>query len=412
MTPTLADYRTANAAVRNAPGGPARDDAKMAAQRLRRGIYQDCARQTLARRLDPARNADDEAMLWFWFNHFNVYWVKDLVGAALPSYLDDAIRPHLHGRFRDLLLAVITHPAMLVYLDNSRNVKGRVNENLARELLELHTLGVDGGYTQVDVQQTARLLTGFGLRPLNPVQWPPRIAAQVRSHEEFLFDPRHHDFSKKTVLGRQIKGQGYPEVETLVDMLAQHPATGRHLARRLCLYRLGDVVSPNVEDAVAAAYLESGGRLDTTIAAVDAARNKAAIPRGRTFKDPMKWLLGGVMLLADGQAVVDPDPLLNWLRMLGQPLFNRSTPDGYSLRGADWLSAGQLAQRFELARGIVAALPRLVGTEVDLDVILQSRGIRAILDDLGDASWATVEATDAAAERLALMLASPEFMYT
>jgi hypothetical protein len=123
MTPTLAGYRSASAAIRSAPEGPARDALRQAAQRVRRTIYEDCAGQTLARRLDPARNADDESMLWSWFNHFNVYWLKDLVGAALPSYLDDAIRPHLHGRFRDLLLAVITHPAMLVYLDNFRNIK-------------------------------------------------------------------------------------------------------------------------------------------------------------------------------------------------------------------------------------------------------------------------------------------------
>jgi len=411
MTPTLADYRNASAVVGNAPDGPARVTLRQVAQRLRRTIYEDCARQTLARRLDPERNADDESMLWFWFNHFNVDWRKDLVGAALPSYLDGAIRPHLHGLFCDLLLAVITHPAMLVYLDNSRNVKGRINENLARELLELHTLGVDGGYTQVDVQQTARLLTGFGVRPLKPVRWPPRIAPQVRAHDEFLFDPRRHDFGAKTVLGRRIEDQGYPEVETLVDILAQHPATARHLARRLCLYRLGDAVPAKVEDAVAAAYLESGGRLNTTIAAVDAARNNAAGPRGHTFKDPMKWLLGGVTLLADGHAVTDPGPLLRWLKVLGQPLFARSTPDGYNLRGAEWLSAGQLAQRFELARGIVEALPRLLGTEVDLDIVLQSRGVRAIVDGLGDASWATIEASDSAAERLALLLASPEFMY-
>jgi uncharacterized protein (DUF1800 family) len=350
-------------------------------------------------------------MLWFWFNHFNVYWRKDLVGAALPSYLDGAIRPRLHGRFRDLLLAAITHPAMLVYLDNSRNIKDRLNENLARELLELHTLGVDGGYTQDDVQQTARVLTGFGLRPLKPVRWPRRMAAQVREDGEFLFDPRRHDFGPKMVLGQRIEGQGYPEIEALADMLAQHPATARHLARRLCLYRLGDAVPAGAEDAVASAYLQSGGRLDATIAAVNAARNGGTVPMGRTFKDPMKWLLGGVGMLADGHAVTDAAPLLRWLRLLGQPMFDRSTPDGYSLRGADWVSAGQLAQRFELARGIVAAVPRLVGTDLNLDVIWNSQGVRVLEDGLGDASWASIQGSESAAERLALLLASPEFMY-
>lgn len=411
MTPTLADYRTAQAATQSTPEGPARVAARQAAQRLRRTIYEDCARQTLTRRLDPARNADDEAMLWFWFNHFNVYWRKDLVGAALPSYLDGAIRPHLHGRFRDLLLVTLTHPAMLVYLDNSRNFKNRLNENLAREVLELHTLGVEGGYTQNDVQETARILTGFGLRPLKPVRWPKRIASQVREDGEFLFDPRRHDFGKKKVLGQSIDGQGYPEIETLADMLAQHPATAHHLARKLCLYRLGDFVPKAVEEAVARAYLESGGRLDPTIAAINAARDGGTVPTGRTFKDPMKWLLGGVLLLADGHAVTDAVPLVRWLRLLGQPLFDRTTPDGYSLRGSEWLSAGQLAQRFELARAIVGALPRLLGTEPDLDVIWKGPGVRAIEGRLSDASWASIEGSESAAERLALVLASPEFMY-
>lgn len=415
MTPTLSDYRNAVAAVGIASDAASRRIAVKAATRLRRTIYEDCAKQTLARRLDPSRDAARESMVWFWFNHFNVYWQKNLVGAALPSYVDEAIRPNVYGRFRDLLLAATTHPAMLTYLDNVRNVDGRINENLARELLELHTLGVDGGYTQADVQETARLLTGFGLRPVGKkIGLPPRAGTPQHERGEFLFDPRRHDFGAKLVLGKRIEGQGYAEIEVLVDMLATHPSTARHLARRLCMYRLGDAVPAAVERVVATAYLGSGGRLDTMTAAIDTAREGNAAPAGRTFKDPMKWLLDAMVLLAGHRPVADVALVQRWLGLLGQPLFGRATPDGYSLRGTDWVSAGQLAQRFELAQEIVAMLPRLLGTSagsVQWVAVLESPGVRALESRLGRTSRVNVEAADSPADRLALLLASPEFMY-
>lgn len=414
MTPTLLDYRIALTARGDASDAAARRAATQAAQRLRTTIYGDCSRQTLERRLDPARNADDESMLWFWFNHFNVYWKKGLVGAALPSYLDEALRPHLHGRFRDVLLAATTHPAMLSYLDNVRNVDGRLNENLARELLELHTLGVDGGYTQTDVQETARLLTGFGLRPVH--RSGPRAPTDRRAVErgEFLFEPGHHDFGAKTILGQRIEGKGYAEIEVLADMLALHPATARHLARQVCLYRLGDAVPPGVEAAAAQAYLDSGGKLDALVGATVAASRATGAAAAGSFKDPMRWLIGGVALLADGRPVTDATPLARWLGVLGQPLFGRTTPDGYSMRGADWVSAGQLTQRFELAQDIVASLPRLLGPSagtVDLQAVAASAGVRALQATLGPKSRASIDAASVPAERLALLLASPEFMY-
>lgn len=409
MTSGLVEYRRSVAAAAAARGEPARRAAILESQRLRRTIYESSAQQMLVRRLDPKQDADSGSQLWFWFNHFNVFWQKGLVGAALPEYLDEALQPHLDGRFRDLLLGVVTHPAMLFYLDNVSNAEGRINENLARELLELHTLGVDGGYTQADVRATALVLTGFGLRPLRPVEWPAREETLKRERGEFLFDPRRHDFSRKRILDQAVDGSGYDEIESLVDLLALQPATARHLARRLCRYHLGDGVPEAVWQGVAAAYLDSGGRLDVTQAAIAAAR--ADVPPGTSFKDPMHWLLDGVALLAAGQPLADARPLLRWLALLGQPLFGRSTPDGYSLDGQDWISSGQLAQRLELAQEIVAARTRLFAAPASPDAVLSSAPALRLADSLGSASRAAFDVADTPQDRLAMLLASPEFMY-
>ena len=175
---TLADYRKRRIGA-NRLQGEARRQEKLSASRRRLEIVRAYTEMSLERSLRTGPD-DRELLAWFWFNHFNVFWRKGLVGAALPSYVDEAIRPNILGKFRDLLLATMLHPAMLVYLDNERNIANKINENYARELLELHTLGVDGGYAQADVQEVARLLTGFGLRPLRPVKWSPKQQALVR----------------------------------------------------------------------------------------------------------------------------------------------------------------------------------------------------------------------------------------
>lgn len=348
------------------------------------------------------------ALVWFWFNHFNVFWQKDLVGVALPDYVDSAIRPNLHGRFRDLLLATMTHPAMLVYLDNAQNVAGRINENYARELLELHTLGVDGGYSQSDVRETARVLTGLGLRPLKPVRTPPHLLPLIRESGEFRFDPAKHERGAKTVLGQRIEGQGFDEVEVLVDLLVSHPATARHVAGRLCRYFLGDDVTTAAVDRAAAVFAGSGGDLAKTYAVI-----KEFVPsrKGRTFKDPYRWVLSAVRLLIADSPLQNARVVSRWLNLLGEPLFGCRTPDGYSLEAQDWVGAGQVTQRFDLAREMVQVLPRLSERPLSAKAVLEGAPARAVLDSLGPNSRAAVTKAASDGERLALLLASPEFMY-
>jgi len=403
----LSEYRRRRAAANRLQGEERRQE-KLASLRARNELVRDFVALSLRRSLRSAGD-DRDALGWFWFNHFNVFWGKGLVGAALPSYVEDAIRPNALEQFRDLLLATMLHPAMLVYLDNERNTVGKTNENYARELLELHTLGVNGGYSQADVQETARVLTGFGLRSLRPIKWSAKEQGLVVERGEFLFNPRGHDFGDKRVLGQTIAGAGYSEAETLADLLVAHPATARHVAGRLCLFLVGDEPPQGVVDAAAKTFTSTRGNIASTVATIREAAKQDAGP-SRSFKDPYRWVLSSLTLLAGGRAIEDVRPVMRWLRALGEPLYGCTTPDGYNLSGKHWLSAGQLTQRFEIAREMVGVLPRLLGQPVGCKDLLASDGVKRLVAQLGGPSSAALAAAPPC-ERLALMLSSPEFMY-
>src|SRR3954463_11185006 len=186
---------------------------------------QSLARETQARMLLRAiysPNQLEEHVSWFWLNHFNVFQYKGPLRALVADYEERAIRPHALGRFRDLLGATACHPAMLIYLDNARNSAGRLNENYARELMELHTLGVDGGYSQRDVEALAHILTGWSL--------------ELGNGELSRFYPRRHDFADKVFLGTVVKGRGAAELDQALDLLARHPSTARFVSRKLALF--------------------------------------------------------------------------------------------------------------------------------------------------------------------------------
>lgn len=406
----IAEHRNRQMALPSIRDEAERRSAGLALQKQRHEWVQAFAQQTL-RRSVAAETAETESLVWFWFNHFNVYAEKSVVGALLADYVETAIRPHVHGSFRDMVLATLTHPAMLVYLDNARNAAGQINENQARELLELHTLGVQAGYSQADVQEVARVLTGVGLRPLRTKALPRDLQAQARAQGELYFDPARHDFGDKQVLGRRIRGEGFRELEVLADLLAAHPATARRVAHKLCVYLVGDEPPAGLVEQAATAFTASGGDLRRTVAAVQrGARELQQQPP--SFKTPYRYVLDAVQLLAGGQPVENTLPLVRWLAALGQPLFRCSTPDGYSLLGRDWLSAGQLTQRFELARTMVDALPRLMGEPpAAAPAPGRNPAVQALEERLGARSRQVLAQATGPAERLALLLSCPEFMY-
>ena len=295
-----------------------------------------------------------ERLTWFWFNRFNVHAAKGVIRAEIGDYVDTALRPHALGRFRDLLGATLRHPAMLHYLDNFANVAGHINENYARELMELHTMGVGSGYGQADVEALARILTGVGVLPRREPTNPKlaRRDAFVRDGL-FLFNPNRHDDGDKVFLGHPIKGGGLGEVEEALDIIARHPATARNVTRALATYYLGRPP----DDALAAKLADTFTRTDGDIAAVmdSLARNPAFAQAGSDrFKDPMRFVLSALRMAYDGRVIRNTGPVLGWLNRLGEGLFNRTTPDGYPIDRASWSGPGQLAARFEVARQIGA----------------------------------------------------------
>src|SRR3954466_8356578 len=280
------------------------------------------AREAAARTLLRALYSPDqlqEEMTWFWMNHFSVFQGKANVRALVGDYEERAIRPHALGRFGELLGAVARHPAMLVYLDNSRNAVGRLNENYARELMELHTLGVKGGYTQADVQELARVLTGFHV-----------------NEGEFSFYPRRHDFGQKTLLGRPIRSSGERELREALDLLASHPSTSRFVSRKLAVHFVADDPPEALVERMARAFRASEGDLAQTLRAMfESPELRASL--GGKFKDPLHYMVSAVRFAAEDQVIPREgvERMINALAAMGQPLYGRPTPDGYPLPRGD-----------------------------------------------------------------------------
>lgn len=347
--------RAADAAADPQRKKAARQAFKQAANEL---AHQAATRHVLRAIYSPAQLR--EQMTWFWLNHFNVYSRKHALGALVGDYEDRAIRPHALGRFRDLLGATLHHPAMLLYLDNARNAAGQINENYARELMELHTLGVDGGYTQRDVQELARVLTGVGVLPLEREKAARTHAVQVDGL--FAYYPRRHDNGDKHILGHTINGRGYPEVEEVLDMLARHPATAHNLSRQLAQYFVSDAPSPALVDAMTQTYLRTDGDIAAVLATMFAAPEFNA-SLGHKFKDPMHYIVSAARQGYAGRNIVNADPLLKALQRLGEPLYGHQTPDGYALDMAAWASPGQMTARFDVAQTMGGPMPALLQSD-------------------------------------------------
>ncbi|MER2194049.1 DUF1800 domain-containing protein [Methylobacterium brachiatum] len=330
-------------------------EARKAAQSAFQAALNDAARNAASAWVLRALYSPDqlrERLTWFWFNRLNVHQGKSTLRAAVGDYVDTAIRPHVLGRFRDLLMASLRHPAMLRYLDNDANAAGHINENYAREIMELHTMGVGSGYSQADVEALARILTGVGidLKPESPKLRPEHAADFIRDGL-FEFNPNRHDYGDKTFLGTRIRGRGWPEVEEALDLIARHPATASSVSRALATYVMGQAP----DDALVARLAAIFTRTDGDIAAVmDALIRDPAFATAQTsaFKDPVRYVFSALRMAYDERVILNTGPVLGWLNRLGEGLFNRSTPDGYALDAAAWSGPGQLTTRFEIARQI------------------------------------------------------------
>jgi uncharacterized protein (DUF1800 family) len=332
-------------------------ELKKAAQQAYQQEMNDLARKAAARVILRALYAPEqlrERMVWFWFNHFNVHQYKSNVRVLVGDYVDHAVRPHALGRFRELLAATLRHPAMLRYLDNADNAVGHINENYAREIMELHTMGVGSGYTQGDVEELARVLTGVGidLKPDSP-RLKPELQPQLVRDGLFEFNPARHDYGDKTFLGHPIKGRGLAEVDEALDMLSRHAATAAYVSRKIATYFVADTPPQPLVQQMTETFQKTDGDIAAVLSTMTRAPEfAAALAKGGKLKDPVHYVLSAVRLAYDGKVVLNTLPVQNWLNRLGEGLFNRATPDGYSVLSSAWNGPGQMMVRFEIARQI------------------------------------------------------------
>jgi uncharacterized protein (DUF1800 family) len=416
-----------------------------------RQVFTDLAQQKILRAVYSERQLN-EVVVDFWFNHFNVFAGKGLTRNYLTAYERDAIRPHVLGKFRDLLEATAKSPAMLFYLDNWQsaapegartavpNTANRVsapnprrpfgrpgqigmpprqrtvadlppkaqnkrprglNENYARELMELHTLGVDGGYTQKDVQEVARAFTGWTI-------------ANPRQGGGFVFDPRMHDDGEKIVLGHKIKaGGGEHDGEEVLDILASHPSTAHFVATKLVRRFVSDQPPQSLVDRAAERFRETKGDMREVVRTIVTSREFFAPEAYRAkVKTPFEFVASA--LRATQADSINAMPLVQTLRELGMAPYQCQPPTGYADRADAWVNTGALLNRMNFAVALTEGRVRGVRAPVSAD----SETIEAARDEIvdrvlaGDLSSATRETVGKASRRsqaIALLLGSPEF---
>jgi uncharacterized protein (DUF1800 family) len=342
-------------------------DARRAANR----VVQDVQIVRVAR-AEMSHRELQEVMTDFWLNHFSVY---DRKGGPmryyLPSFDRDVIRPHALGKFRDLLGAVAKSPAMLFYLDNwesaadsteptlaprpggaarPRRRESGLNENYGRELLELHTLGVDGGYTQQDVINVARALTGWSI-------------ARPEEGSGFRFRPRFHDAGEKVVLGHVLPaGRGIEDGEDVLDILARHPSTARYIARKLCQRFAGDAPPPDLVARAAETFTRTDGDIRQVVWTIVTSPEFYARAAYRSkVKSPFEVVVSS--LRAVDAAPDTSARTAQIIARMGEPIFGHQAPDGYPETGESWMNTGAILNRINF--GLQVAAQRVPGATLD-----------------------------------------------
>ncbi len=355
-----------------------------------------------------------ERMVHFWANHFAVSADK-LTVIGLAGYLElEAIRPHVLGRFSDMLNAVERHPAMLLYLDQAQSIgpaspigarvaargirKVGINENLAREIMELHTLGVRTGYAQADVTEFARAMTGWTVAGINrgPIA---RFAGINGEPGDFVFAAPIHEPGPKTIMGKRYAQDGQAQAQAVLDDLAVHPATAQHIATKLARHFAGDVPPPALVARLKAAFLQSGGDLPTLYRTLIASPELwGAAPT--KFRSPWEWSIAA--LRATGARDAPAQQVTGLTNQLGQPTWRPGSPAGFDDLTATWAGADAVLRRVEAAERFATR----AGGNVDARAL----ATRLFPGSLSASTQAAIANADSAGQALALLLVSPEFM--
>lgn len=416
----IADYQAQSRAVRRArppsdgadlPEPAGNEDVVAVALRrktrgaLRRHYVAAVEARVAAARETPASFA--ERLVHFWSNHFAVSAEKLAVTALAGSFEFEAIRPHVMGRFGDMLKAAVQHPAMLLYLDQAESIGpgssfgqrprvaargGGLNENLAREILELHTLGVRAGYAQEDVSELARALTGWTVPGIGR-----RIGArEVTGGSAFL--PELHEPGARTVLGRTYPQEGPGQAEAVLEDLARRPATARHIATKLSRHFAGDTPPPAMVARVEKAFLDSDGDLPTVYNAI-VSSPEAWTTDPVKFRSPWEWSLA--VLRGLGSSLTDHGSPVGLQEQLGQRVWRPGQPSGFDDTAATWAGPDALMRRVEAAE-------RLAQRSAQID----APALATILfpGSVSAGTSAALRAAESAGQALALLLVAPEMM--
>jgi uncharacterized protein (DUF1800 family) len=412
----LADANAQYKVINGMPDSADKEAARKALGEQANKLAYEAARSELLRAIYSPSQLKEE-MVWFWLNHFSVHQNKANLRWLVADYMDRAIRPHALGHFKDLVLATLEHPAMLQYLDNNQNALGHVNENYARELMELHTLGVDGGYTQQDVQQLARILTGSGINVGNPPKLKPEWQRLYRREGAFEFNPARHDFGNKVLLGQTIQGSGFAEVDQAVSLIVKQPACARFISRQLAIYFVADNPPPQLIARMALTFQRSDGDIAAVLREMFLSPELNAALGGK-FKDPTRFVISAVRFAYDGRTITNTRPMFNWLNGLGEAPFGRATPDGYPLTELSWASSGQMSRRFEIARSIGSGNAGLFDAEEGAAAVatgfpqLSNRlYFEAVEPFLATRTRAALARANSQQEWNTFLLASPDFNY-
>ena len=419
----LADYLDAIRGLRaDAAMDPEKDaEAKAkaegkAARQMVRGNGRDAYIALVGARTNAALTSTApfvERLVHFWANHFAISADK-LTVIGMGGMLElEAIRPHVLGSFADMLLAVEQHPAMLLYLDQAQSIgpdsqvgqfvarrqtrrKIGLNENLAREIMELHTLGVRTGYTQADVTEFARALTGWTVAGVT--RGPGQRFMGNASPGSFVFVPAIHQPGERMIMGRRYGEPGEAQARAVLTTLASHPATATHIATKLARHFAGDVPPPALVRRLSDSFLQSGGDLPTLYRVlIDAPEIWAAPPK---FKSPWDWSVSAIRAI--GMKSIEAQPAAGMLTQLGQPVWRPGSPAGFDDLDASWAGPDALVRRVEVAGRLSAK----AGADFDARTL----GAAILPGVLTPATATAIARCESPAEGLALLLVSPEFL--
>jgi uncharacterized protein (DUF1800 family) len=358
-------------------------------------------RAELSARFDHAITADSpvlERLVGFWSNHFTIAIQGAVLRTIAGSYEREAVRPHVLGRFRDMLHAVVRHPAMLVYLDNYRSIgpnsrtgrrRGRgLNENLAREILELHTVGVNGGYTQDDVINFARALTGWTVEN-----------REGAAQGTFMFKPQWHEPGAVTVMGRTYPEGGIEQAEAVLDDLAAHPATARHVARKLAVHFVSETAPLSLVERLESAFRHGDGDLDA-VTRMLVSSDDAWGPEPRKVLPPYDFVIAVYRALEHTPRFPD---LTNALRTFGHAVWTAPSPAGWPDEDEAWASPHAVLERLDWVKQVASGAP---GSMAD-DVRDYADGLFG--DTLSDFTRQAIARSETREQALALLFMSPEF---